>query len=311
MGLSIIIPTHDRRKNLTHLVHGILNIDFPFETEIIIVNDFENQLYFSDLPVVEIFNPEGGVAKSRNLGVSVSNHDHLLFIDDDMIVTEDAILWIKDSLSTTLKTALNVDWIYPGDLLARAQRSKFGRYLINNGHASLKGWMNKGEWKPDSIEEIDIIASAFLGLKKQDFLSVNGYNEHFPYAGFEDYDFARKLKQSGVQGLLNTRLQIFHNEEANIVAQNWLKRRYRNGFTNAIGCYKLNYQDKRLHYTRIKSLAFTTIFRFRHLYNCFLWLIPNIRTFDPLYTKLFNPLLGAYIFKGYHDGTKEATKSRV
>lgn len=168
----------------------------------------------------------------------------------------------------------------------------------------LEGWMAKGEWQPKSILPIRIITSQFLGISKTAFLSINGYNETFPFAGFEDYDFAFRLNAHGINGVLNTREQIFHNEEENILINNWLKRRYRNGYTNAIGTFQLNYTERELHYTKFKSIAFQLIYSFRSCYKFLLWLIPNHPAFDSSYCKLFNPLLGAYIHQGYLDGQK-------
>lgn len=111
-------------------------MELPFDFEILVINDFENKTYFEDRRVIELFNPNGGVAKSRNLGVNTASYEKLLLIDDDMIVNKSSILWIFNQLDHSIHNALNVDWVYPPELRAKAQKTKFGRYLLTQGHAS-------------------------------------------------------------------------------------------------------------------------------------------------------------------------------
>lgn len=306
MGLSIIIPTHNRIPNLTKLVNSIYSFNLPFEFEVIVVNDnkeLHSTIYLNTLTKL-LFNTIGGAASSRNLGASNAKYNYFLFIDDDMIVSKDSIVYIYTELTKDENISYNVDWTYPLDLLNIIKKKAFGRYLINNNHTTLKGWMKEGDWIKNQVLPIEIIASAFLGISKINFDKIRGYDSTFPFAGFEDYDFAKRLNNNGINGILNTQITVFHNEEDNVVIDKWLERRYRKGYTNAIGVKKLGYVDHMLRYSNLKSFLFEIIYDFRNLYKFILRLIPNNKLFDKTYSILFNPLLGSYIYKGYYDGMK-------
>jgi len=103
LKISVIIPTKERPKDLTELLLTILEQNYrPFE--IIIVDD---SLIGSAKKTVDIMNSEfekigcplkyvsgggDGLTASRNLGVTISNGDVVLFLDDDTLLDQDVLI---------------------------------------------------------------------------------------------------------------------------------------------------------------------------------------------------------------------------
>ncbi len=109
MNVSIVIPTFNRKailiKCLQALENQIINklIDFY---EIIVVDDGstdgttrwikENQI---NLPHVVLYEQEhGGPALGRNLGVTKSRGDIIIFIDSDLVVVDKFLIHHVDKL---------------------------------------------------------------------------------------------------------------------------------------------------------------------------------------------------------------------
>src|SRR5687768_17265350 len=93
--LSIIIPTKDRvaifYKTLKNAFQAIADID----AEIIIVNDSKTSiveveaLYRDKVAVYN--NPKSGVASARNYGAARASAGLPLFLDDDMLISQENI----------------------------------------------------------------------------------------------------------------------------------------------------------------------------------------------------------------------------
>ena len=95
---SIIIPTKDKNSRL-YLTLKCLEPQITEDVEVIIVFDgctpetieeFHN-LHFSFHPIVIYQNPNVGRAAARNIGVSYSSGDVILFLDDDRLTTNNFI----------------------------------------------------------------------------------------------------------------------------------------------------------------------------------------------------------------------------
>jgi glycosyltransferase involved in cell wall biosynthesis len=91
--LSIIIPSYRRKDSLLRLLDA-LRKQQSVVTEIIIIDqneeDFwsaqEKEINFKDVRFLRQKKPN--VSAARNHGASIANHQHLLFIDDDLVPEE-------------------------------------------------------------------------------------------------------------------------------------------------------------------------------------------------------------------------------
>jgi len=303
MDISIIIPTYNRNSILyKHLAIAYVELK-GMAYEIIIVNDSKtNKIellpeWSSNISVIN--NPKQGVASARNLGASLARSENLIFMDDDMALKQNAVQKAIGFLNTNKDACLNVNWAYPDKLNAKLETYQFGRYLEHFGFTTLKGWQDEGfEWKDDQVIKANGVTSQFLAMTKTSFDKSGGYNENFPFAGFEDHDFGIRLQQKGITAYLDTGTMIWHNEEDRVQLEGWMQRKYRGGQTRKIAV-QMGHKDLEINYNNLKGKLYFIISQVEFIFTWGLKLIPNIKMFDPLYFRIVNVLLGTNSYKGY------------
>lgn len=298
--ISIIIPTKDRLKVLKQTIESVIEASKQIEVEIIIVNDSNIGLDLGETNAfVKVFqNRAKGVASARNFGALKAKYDLLLFIDDDIILKEDTLLILLDFLNKYPKSSVNFNWIYPPETNHIIEKTKFGRYLNRNGFSSLKGWIGGGSFVENSIIPVSNLAAFFLPIRKEIYEKINGFDESFPYAGAEDYDFSERLKNEGITMYLNTTHTVYHNECDRLILKPWLQRKKRNGATKRVAV-NLGYDNFKLNIFGLKKLIYICIYFNRNLIIAFLKIIPNHKKFDFIYGYVVNRMLAAYQFNGY------------
>ena len=124
IDLSVIIPTYNRENILGKTLELLCTALKDINSEIIVVNDYkEKKLNIEDLPkeVKIINNPKQGAASARNLGFSVSMGEFVLFLDDDMIVTDQVISQLLSFTKKNHKKIALPNWEYPVDINCRLQ----------------------------------------------------------------------------------------------------------------------------------------------------------------------------------------------
>ena len=105
--LSIIIPVHNRKKNLDDLLKE-LSPQKTEEVEIIIVDDGSDIPYITDYDVklIRLIECSGGASVPRNVGLEYVKGEYITFIDSDDMVSNDYIQTILD------KTKEDWDYCY-------------------------------------------------------------------------------------------------------------------------------------------------------------------------------------------------------
>ena len=212
MRTSLIISTYNRPDALklvllsilqqTQLPHEIIVADDGSGEETrSVVNDFRGQ---SPVPVIHVWQEDLGfrLARVRNLGVSKSRGDYLIFIDGDVI-------------------------LHPAFLASHLSASKEGLYLqgrramlsyrmttriLQNGRISISPFALGISLRKHAFH-IPVLSRIFshtspdwyhtLGANKslwrKDFIAINGFNEDFEGWGREDSEFSLRLMRSGLQ----------------------------------------------------------------------------------------------------------------
>ncbi len=302
--ISVVIPTYKRGDIFYQCLESVVN-SISNQDEIIVVNDDKSAEISVDLvdlkskKVTILNNPKQGVASARNYGAAHSKGDVLLFVDDDMIINQDAVETSLEFIQRNSRCAINVNWTYPPTVLERLENSSFGRYLLNIGYTNLKGWANEPNWEENTFFNASGIASAFLMIKNNEYKAIGGYNEVFPFAGFEDYDFSNRVVLSGLQSVINTRSLIYHNEIDRVNISEFLKRKERGAYTRK-KAVNLGYDELTLHYSFFKKLWYNLLIVNKMLVFFVIKIIPNSKRFDSLYMFFVNRAIGLSIYQGYN-----------
>lgn len=301
MQASIIIPTKNREEILLNSLKAAVKAIETVDAEIIIVNDGDREIQLPEegrSKIRVILNPKQGVASARNLGARNASSELLIFMDDDMLVNERAVKKVIELAGLHPDGTINISWEYPPGLLEEIRKNKFGRYLEHYGFTTLKGWNTGQPWDDHELFENPGLTSQFLAIPKTTFNSVSGYNETFPHAGFEDYDFSKRLRNKGVHLYVWPKDAIYHNEADRLDLRKWLDRKQRGGETRKHAVLQGN-KELELHYNGIKKIILQVLALTENIWIGFLELLPNKKMLDGLYGKLVNILLATAIFKGY------------
>jgi GT2 family glycosyltransferase len=306
MKISVIIPTRDRGEIFDKTLGATVDALQGLNAEILVVNDSTNGVPSVPpaSPNTRLLSNEGrGVAAARNLGAREATGDLLLFLDDDILIDKAGIRHIVKLHELQAALAINPDWSYPPELMDVLHHSAFGRFLDAHHMTSFEGWYDDATWRNRAFFESKSVASFHLSLRKEDFDRTSGYDEKFPYAGFEDYDFPRRLRAAGVSFRIDTRVQVFHNEADRLNLGNWLNSQERRAFTRAIAVQQ-GYAHLALNYPAIKRAMLQLI-----LLGYPLWLVllsnwPFGRRLDKLAFAGIGYLQAAKIYQGYSRGMK-------
>jgi GT2 family glycosyltransferase len=293
----VIIPTKDRGEVFSRTLRSVYEALLDVAAEIIVVNDSKTRTLTPD-PVMAgrvtvLDNPKSGVASARNLGAAHARGRLLLFLDDDMLVSRENVQVTLQLHRQHAHCCINLNWVYPPDLDSAIRQNPFGRYLVHYGFTSLEGWNRGDRWDASNLFRTEGITSQYLSMERDVFRASGGYTEGFPHAGFEDYDFAKKLKKQGVAFYIYPLSVAFHNETDRLNLPAWLARKERGGETRRVAV-AMGHRELALHYGPLKKTALTGITWATPLLAQLLKLAP-----DALYFRIVNVLLATAIFKGY------------
>jgi len=304
--LTIVIPTKDRRNILQESLVHLANATYHVSVEILVINDGGE---LSDLGIddLQIIPNEGlGVASARNTGVRNSQSGLILFMDDDIWLTKEAIDHILIFHKERPNSALNINWIYPESLADALESTSFGRYLQCHGFTSLKGWNRSSVWYEQSLFETHGITSQNLSMRKTTFNKVGGYNQQFPFAGFEDHEFSARLRSNNIKIFIDSSVMTYHNECDRQEIGNWLERKYRSGITRKVGV-EMGFSELEIHYSWYKKMILILILVFAPILklmavNC---LTNRNKALDFISFRIIGVLLAASIYRGYSTSYKK------
>ncbi len=302
MQLSIIIPTKDRPAILEKTIDRAIQAIGHLQAEIIVVNDSKTSQpdtsKFAAYGLQVINNLKSGVASARNFGASKAKGDWLLFLDDDIWISRDSIDQTLAQHAVYTRACFNPDWVYPQELHSMLAERSFGRFLIRYNLVSFKGWYAHDRWKDHAIFESPMVASFHLSISRSDFLESGGYDEIFPHAGFEDYDFPVRLRKMGMKLLINTQNSVYHNEADRQDLKSWLQRQIRGGHTRRIGV-EIGYGELSIHYGPLKKMILHGLSMMKTALIAWTEKIPNAKAFDFIYFRFVLTLQAICIFEGY------------
>ena len=214
--ISIIIPVFNKweftysclaslKENIEReLAYEIIIVDNASSdrTPIIIKNKFKNIHYLRNKKNL-------GFVGGCNLGASHSHGKYIVFLNNDTIIKKN---WLE-SLLNTFKNNQNIGLVgsklvYPDGRLQEA-----GGIVWKNKNA----W-NYGRYKnPDDSEfnylkDVDYCSGASIMLPKKIFDELNGFDELYAPAYYEDTDLAFRVRKAGFRTVYQPKSELIHFE---------------------------------------------------------------------------------------------------
>lgn len=218
--ISIIIPNKNHKKDLKRCINSILKSTYTNYEIIIVENNSDEKNIFkyykkikSDKIKVEICNlSEFNYSKLNNYGVSKATGEYLVFLNNDTkIITRD---WLENIIGNCQREEIGA---IGAKLIYRNKRIQHAGVVLNltgtAGHVNL----NEKENNPGYMGRIMIqqnvssVTGALLGISKENFEKVKGFDEDFPIA-YNDVDLCLKLLDIGKLITYNPYIEAYHFE---------------------------------------------------------------------------------------------------
>jgi predicted glycosyltransferase involved in capsule biosynthesis len=273
-----------------------------YQVDVLIINDSKKKdlilpVNFSSFRVLN--NPKQGVASARNFGASQTASDVIWFLDDDIWINEKVLERGLELINNFPSAIFNFNWVYPDYLNEQIQQKPFGRYLHKIEFTTMKGWSRGNAWDDFNLFKTQNLAGATLLLKKNTFEKVDGYNSSFPLAGFEDYDFSKRVQLKNIDCYIDPVNLVYHNEVNKTSLAGFLKRVKNNSITRR-HAVEIGYSDQQLNFSMLKKMFYKTLYIFDVVLLKFDDIWPNISLLDKFYFIYCKAMIGLYSFKGYN-----------
>lgn len=228
MKLSLIISTYNRPDTLElvltsikrqHLDSGVVADDIEVlvaddgsrEDTAGLVADFQQNFPFK---LLHVWHEDNGfrLAAIRNLAVSKSSGDYLVFIDGDCLLAKDFII-------NQFRLA-EAGYFVGGNRVLIGQ--KYTEYALSNKSVDIAGtcvfksiwdritgktnkWLPAlrlkldASWRKKNAENWRRPKGCNMALWRKDYMQINGFDESFSGWGHEDADFLVRLLHAGIR----------------------------------------------------------------------------------------------------------------
>ncbi len=220
MKLSIITVNY---RSWGHLEAGLsaLQADFPADWEIVVVDNESDSVALAEFSarfpwVTFVANPSNsGFAFACNLGVAKATGERLLFMNPDVIASQESLqqlIQVKESND-------DIAILAPNQKTASGKRQKvFDEFpsLLNQSKA-LKSLLRtifpsafpdpRAEY--DALVYCDWVTGSVLLIDRSDFEAIGGWTEDF-WMYVEDADLCRKAHDSGMRVAYAPEVEVIH-----------------------------------------------------------------------------------------------------
>jgi glycosyltransferase involved in cell wall biosynthesis len=213
---SIIVPTYRRLDVLGETLQALIATDYPPRSfEIVVVDDaadYETQSVIdasaqgSPVRVTRIDGSGRGAAAARNLGAASASSVYLVFVDDDIIVPRHHLAAQLETRAEHGECISGADWWeFTPEVAAELRSTPLGRYRLA---------VEAGYRRPSAERWTAAVglATAHLTLRRDLFDDLGRFDERFPKAGAEDWEFCLRARDHGCKLILDNSLSLLHND---------------------------------------------------------------------------------------------------
>jgi len=187
--ISVIITTKNEELNIKNCLDSVLSQDYPQdEIEIIVVdnNSTDKTKEIAKKYIDKVFDKGPERSAQRNLGVEKSTGEYFLYLDADMVLSDNVIKECVEKVSEKEISALYIPEIIMGEGF----------------------WCKVRRFERSFYDATVIDCVRFINKKK--FLEVGGFDETM--SGPEDWDLDKKIRQAGKVDIISS--PIYHNESS-------------------------------------------------------------------------------------------------
>lgn len=206
IDVSVIVTTKNEEINIANCLESIKRQNYPQDKiEIIVVDnnstDRTKEIAKKYTDKVYNFGPERSA--QRNFGVKQAIGKYILYLDADMILSEDVISECVEKCEQGDYIALYT----PERIVSISSENLNNLCNLNFNLCNQPFWIKVRDFERSFYNATVIDCVRFICRDK--FLETGGFDEDL--TGPEDWDFDRRIKQVGKIGIINS--PIYHNEE--------------------------------------------------------------------------------------------------
>ncbi len=219
-SISIVVPTYRRPDALRRTLEAIGELAYPTSRlQIVVVDDGAEQATgrvvaahgAANAYVQYIPQQNSGAAAARNRGARAAEGQILLFCDDDIILQPEHLNLLLATRSAHPMALVNGPIEFSRNASAALAASPFGRYRLEldrvfQGDADLERVDGECFTAP-------FLSACNLGVEREAFWELGGFDEAFPFAGAEDQALSLHARRAGFSLIRNHRMRVEHNDQ--------------------------------------------------------------------------------------------------
>ncbi len=211
---SIVIPVYNQHLYTFHCLKSILTHLGEDAVEIIVVDDQstdKTQKMLAGIRGITVIRNEknAGFIRSCNAGAAAASGEFLVLLNNDTEVKED---WLG-AMCRTFSDFPDSGMVGARLVYANGTLQEAGGLVWQDGSAWNFG-RNDDPNKPEYAycRRADYCSGACLMIRRTDFNTLGGFDEHYLPAYYEDTDLAFRVRQSGKQVYYQPAATIIHFE---------------------------------------------------------------------------------------------------
>jgi glycosyltransferase involved in cell wall biosynthesis/GT2 family glycosyltransferase len=233
---TVVIPTYNGAGKLISTLDALVAAAPAPGWEAVVVDDGSTDstadtvaawARASGAPVRVVRQENAGPAAARNAGAASAHGRNLIFMDDDILVS--------DGFVTAHLAALAENpgcWIVGRVVLPEGLRStSFGHYLDEMHEGFHRGHL------PDRPSPTAGMTACSLSLPAEDFRALGGFDEDFTIASGEDWELGMRARQRGIRILYDPRIVAVHEDWAIDLAR-FCERQRLYSISDVLLCHK-------------------------------------------------------------------------
>ncbi len=212
--VSIIILGYNFWSHTQACFRSIIRNSADTSFEVIFVDNGSSDETAPNIRLVKnlriISNPGNvGFVKGSNQGAQIARGTYLVFLNNDTYVLPGWLSSLIETFKSHRKAGIvGSKLIYPDGKLAEAGSLVWkNKETINFGKYS-----NPDQFEFNYLKEVDYCSAASLMIKTELFRSLNGFDEAFSPAYYEDTDLAFRVRKSGLSILYQPKSEVIHIE---------------------------------------------------------------------------------------------------
>jgi len=210
--VSIIIPVHNHVDFTLRCILAILESGDNTHYEIIIVDDASDENVKDSIrqsKAVQYLRNDSnlGYLKTCNKAVSIARGKYLVFLNNDTVVIPG---WL-DCLLEVYKKFPNAGMVGSKLLYPDGSLQEAGGIIWENGSRWNYGRGDDPKRpKYNFLREVDYCSSASFMIPRSIWMALDGYDEVFSPACYEDTDLAFRVRKAGYKVFYQPKSQVIH-----------------------------------------------------------------------------------------------------